>query len=172
MHLLSNARVSTNVSTKVVLIQQQDPGFLQNIYLFSSPEKGVHESPLLFAGLQNKSMNMHSYTSLLTVNQTFLPTKKCIYFCFATNPFQQVEGNRETYRLNEWIKDEKTTSVPPSKGVISNFGFFSKHLLTDFVKIRSICIHIIINHVRKSTDYMKREKTKVANIFRRTKVCS
>jgi hypothetical protein len=33
-------------------------------------------------------------------------------------------------------------SVPPSKGVISNFGFFSKHLFTDFVSITIICICI------------------------------
>jgi hypothetical protein len=62
-----------------------------------------------------------------------------------TKEFQNPKGNRETNQLKEWIKDEKTTSVPPSKGVISNFGFFSKHLFTDFVKIRSICNHIIIS---------------------------
>lgn len=75
------------------------------------------------------------------------------YTCFTTQANHITKGNRETNQLKEWIKDEKTTSVPPSKGVISNFGFFSKHLFTDFVKIRSICIHIIINHLRKSSDY-------------------
>ena len=48
---------------------------------------------------------------------------------------------REANQLKEWMRDEKTTSVPPSKGVMSNFGFFSKHLFTDFVKIRIICMH-------------------------------
>jgi len=46
----------------------------------------------------------------------------------------------ETNQLNEWTRDEKTASVPPSKGVISNFAFFSKHLSIDFVKISIICI--------------------------------
>lgn len=47
--------------------------------------------------------------------------------------------SREQYQLKEWMREEKTTSVPPSKGVISNFGFFSKHLFTDFVRISIIC---------------------------------
>jgi hypothetical protein len=50
------------------------------------------------------------------------------------------------------MRDEKTTSVPPSNGVISNFGFFSKHLFTDFVKMSIICIHLEEN-MRKYEDH-------------------
>lgn len=55
---------------------------------------------------------------------------------------RHAKGSRETNQLKEWMREEKTISVPPSKGVISNFGFFSKHLFTDLVRISSICIHI------------------------------
>uniref|UniRef100_A0A2P2MGZ7 Uncharacterized protein n=1 Tax=Rhizophora mucronata TaxID=61149 RepID=A0A2P2MGZ7_RHIMU len=48
------------------------------------------------------------------------------------------KGSTETNQLNKWMRDEKTISVPPSKGVISNFGFFTKHLFTDFVKMSII----------------------------------
>ena len=51
-----------------------------------------------------------------------------------------LSGRSETNQLNEWTRDEKTASVPPSKGVMSNFAFFSKHLSIDFVKITIICI--------------------------------
>jgi hypothetical protein len=44
-----------------------------------------------------------------------------------------------TDQLNACIRDRKTASVPPSNGAISNLGFFSKHLLTDFVKISNNC---------------------------------
>ena len=44
-----------------------------------------------------------------------------------------------TDQLNACIRDRKTASVPPSSGAISNLGFFSKHLLTDFVKISNNC---------------------------------
>lgn len=37
------------------------------------------------------------------------------------------------------MREENTASVPPSKGVMSNFGFFSKHLSTDLVRISIIC---------------------------------
>lgn len=43
------------------------------------------------------------------------------------------------------MSEEKTESVPPSKGVMSNFGFFSKHLSTDLVSISIICINV--NHI-------------------------
>jgi hypothetical protein len=46
---------------------------------------------------------------------------------------------KQTDQLNARIRDRKTESVPPSSGAISNLGFFSKHLLTDFVKISNNC---------------------------------
>ena len=46
---------------------------------------------------------------------------------------------KQANQLNARIRDRKTASVPPRSGAISNLGFFSKHLLTDFVKISSIC---------------------------------
>lgn len=54
------------------------------------------------------------------------------------------------YQLKEWIRDEKTASVPPSSDVISNFGFFSKQRFTDFVRISIICMHKLI--YEKGTD--------------------
>jgi hypothetical protein len=54
----------------------------------------------------------------------------------------QATGKRKekkTDQLNARIRDRKTASVPPSNGAISNLGFFSKHLLTDFVKMSKIC---------------------------------
>lgn len=58
----------------------------------------------------------------------------------------QISLNRsfsiKKYQLKEWMREEKTTSVPPSSDVISYFGFFSKHRSTDFVRISIICTHI------------------------------
>jgi hypothetical protein len=63
-----------------------------------------------------------------------------IFLFFNTSKRSHEKRAQRTNQLNEWMRDEKTTSVPPSNGVISNFGFFSKHLLTDFVKMSIICI--------------------------------
>ena len=50
---------------------------------------------------------------------------------------------KQADQLHACIRDRKTASVPPRSGAISNLGFFSKHLLTDFVKISNICKFVI-----------------------------
>jgi hypothetical protein len=42
------------------------------------------------------------------------------------------------YQLKECIRDENTTYVPPSNGLISNLEFFPKYFSIDFVNIRNI----------------------------------
>ena len=51
-------------------------------------------------------------------------------------------NKEKTNQLKEWMIEENTESVPPSKGVMSNFEFFSKHLSIDLVRISIICSHI------------------------------
>jgi hypothetical protein len=68
---------------------------------------------------------------------------------------------KKTDQLNERIRDTKTASVPPSNGAISNLGFFSKHLLTDFVKISKICTTMFPEE--KSSRKLKLAKAKLLN---------